>query len=267
MQNGQSSQHQSSQTGTTTPTASAAASAPVNGARARICDFNNPLVRRAYKATIGSSHIELQSTLLSAEGAGAFFAREVLDELLSIALNYKDKNAIILIAQAAIRESVQSSDALRFQEILFLLCDGRPETAEGRDNLARACTAEALHSADAAILAALLRYKIVPAWDFTDCGKFELICDAIARGGPMPDVVRPTVRGLIWVHEVCSKDTEDAPDRVKLIAQRFDRLLRVCEQRGGEPGRLAALYRGVGRSEQLAKMCIKQATRPAATPK
>lgn len=244
-------------------------------AAARVGDFNNIHVRKAYKATINSSHIELQSALLGAESTGVFFAREVFDELLAIAVNYKDKNAIGAIAQAAIRESVQSSDVLRFQEILFLLCAGRPETAEGRGNLMLACVPEALHSADAAILAALLRYKIVPAWDIAECGDFELVCEAIARSDPAPDIARPTVQGLAWIHRVCTKDTEDLPDRLELIACRFAALLRACEQRGGAPGQLAAVFRGVGQPKQLAKMCVKHGAqnakngtlRPAATPK
>jgi len=223
----------------------------------RIHDFNNILVRRAYKATVNSKHIELQSVLLSVEEAGVFFAREVFDELLAIALNYKDKNAISAIAQAAIRESVQSSDALRFQEIMFQLCEGRPETTEGRDNLMRACTPAALHSADAAILAALLRYKIVPTWDTAECNNFELVCATFAQGGPAPNIARPTVQGLTWMHKVCTKGTEDAPDRLGLLTWRFDTLLRACELHGGAPCQLATLYRGVGSAGQLAKMCVK----------
>jgi hypothetical protein len=227
-----------------------------------IRDFNNPLVRRAYKATINSNHIELQTVLLNVERTGVFFAREVFDELLAVAVNYKDKNAIGPIAQAAIRESVQSADVLRFQEILFQLCDGRPETTEGRANLKLACTIEALYGADEVLLTALLRYKIVPSWDVSDCSNFEIICATISMGGPVPEIVRPTLQGLAWVRAVCADGTEHEPDRVQLIAGRFDSLLRACEQRGGEPRKLAILYRGVGSIGQLAKMCVNEAAAP-----
>ncbi len=229
----------------------------------QIYDFNNILVRKAYSATITSNHIELQSALLSAEGASAFFARKMFDELLAIALNYKDKTATSHIAQAAIRESVQTSDVFRFQEILFQLCAGRPETTEGRDNLMRACTPAALRDADTTILLALLRYKIAPTWDVTDCGVFEVICSSITMGGPIPDIVRPTWQGLAWFRAVCTKDTEKSADRLDLIGWRFETLLRACEQRGGAPRQLAILWRGVGNVGQIAKMCIEK---PAVLP-